>query len=193
MTDQQHNVAIIEQFGSYSPPFPVRETIEDLLCGISNQYVRGLHAVVLSSSSGLNRKSRRQKTLSRKRKVAIMDCRGIYNQKWHNDPATIQLFVDNIIESLPLWMFKIQFLRRGIFGEVLFHEIGHHIHNTSVPEYKEREDVAEQWRKKLSKEYGKKRYPYLRRLKPVMKAMIFAAILVVKIADYFMMKGKLKS
>ena len=31
------------------------------------------------------------------------------------------------------------------FGHVLFHEIGHHIHNTVRPEYDEKEDVADKW------------------------------------------------
>ena len=47
------------------------------------------------------------------------------------------------------------------FSEVLFHEIGHHIHKTQAPEFKEREDVAESWEKRLCKIYFRKRYWYL--------------------------------
>jgi hypothetical protein len=47
-----------------------------------------------------------------------------------------------------------------VLGEVLFHEIGHHIHYTQAPEFREREDVAEDWKKRLSKIYFRKRYWY---------------------------------
>jgi len=47
------------------------------------------------------------------------------------------------------------------FGEVLFHEIGHHMHRTRAPEFKEREDVADSWEKRLSRVFFRKRYWYL--------------------------------
>jgi hypothetical protein len=35
------------------------------------------------------------------------------------------------------------------FGDVLLHEVGHHIHATAAPEYSDKEEVAERWRKEL--------------------------------------------
>jgi hypothetical protein len=40
---------------------------------------------------------------------------------------------------------------------VLFHEIGHHIHFTVRPEYREREDVADVWKVRLERNYWRQR------------------------------------
>ncbi|HBG92478.1 MAG: hypothetical protein A2X54_01545 [Nitrospirae bacterium GWF2_44_13] len=97
MINDKNKVVIAEHYGDYVPPSPVKELIAELLGGVSNQYLRGLQMVALSSSASLNRKSRRQKTLVQRRKVAVARCQGLYNQKWKDQQATIQLFVDNII------------------------------------------------------------------------------------------------
>jgi hypothetical protein len=73
--------------------------------------------------------------------------------------------VDNIVTKTPpkgFWSFVLaRFWRDGSFGDVLFHEIGHHIHATVRPEHREKEDVAEDWRKKLWGNFGRKKYWYL--------------------------------
>jgi len=58
-------------------------------------------------------------------------------------------------------MLKAPYFADNALGEVLFHEIGHHIHTTQAPEFKECEDVAEKWRKRLTRIYFRKRYWYL--------------------------------
>jgi hypothetical protein len=45
--------------------------------------------------------------------------------------------------------FWVPLLLEGVFGDVLLHEIGHHIHATSAPEHSDKEEVADQWKKKL--------------------------------------------
>ena len=45
--------------------------------------------------------------------------------------------------------------------EVLYHEIGHHIHAEHRPVYKGKEDVANYWRRKLWSKFARRRYPYL--------------------------------
>ncbi len=149
-----------------------------------------MQSVILNVSSGLNRKSRRQKTLSRKRKVAVADCQGVYNQKWHDGPATIQLFVDNIIGNKPIWIFKILFFRRLIFAEVLFLKLWHHILYTAATEFKDREDVAEVCRKRLTKEYNNKRYRYLKPLKPLLRFLLFVISLLIKSIDFITKRKK---
>ena len=57
-------------------------------------------------------------------------------------------------------------------GDVLYHEVGHHIHKSSEPEYREREDVADFWRKKLIGIYFRKQYWYLRPLTIVLKPLV---------------------
>jgi hypothetical protein len=44
---------------------------------------------------------------------------------------------------------------------VLFHEIGHHIDYTVKPEFREKEDVADDWAKKMIGNYFTKEYRYL--------------------------------
>jgi hypothetical protein len=72
------------------------------------------------------------------------------------------------------------FLRRSIvqdllIGRTLYHEVGHHIHRTRHPEYKDREAVANEWRDRLMGCHMRRRYWYLRIpmffLRPVMPLM----------------------
>jgi hypothetical protein len=46
---------------------------------------------------------------------------------------------------------------------VLFHEIGHHVHATVRPEFREKEDIADDWGKKLTGNYIFNRYWYVPR------------------------------
>jgi len=57
-------------------------------------------------------------------------------------------------------MLWIPFLRNIAFGHVLFHEIGHHIHETIRPQHDEKEDVADTWAGKLNANFIRKRYWY---------------------------------
>ena len=179
MINERHNVVITEQYGDYSPPFPVKNLIEDLLSGISIHHLRGLQSIILRNSDDTNRRDRRRKTMARKQKVAIANCRGVYNQKWHDGPATIWIFVDNVIARRPKWLLRVPFFRHMLFSEVLFHELGHHIHYTTAPEYKEREDVAEEWKIKLTKEYAANRYGYLKRFRLLFRGLSAILRLVV--------------
>ena len=126
-------------------------------------YCRGLDCIVLDNFSGLSRTQRMGSHVARKRKVPRSQALGFYCREWKGTPASIVLHVDKIVESarksrLPL---GVPFLRDFWFGLVLYHELGHHIHRTVKPEYREREDVADNWAKRLSANYLRKRYWYL--------------------------------
>lgn len=43
----------------------------------------------------------------------------------------------------------IPLLREISIGEVLYHELGHHIHACARPEHREKEDVADDWGRKM--------------------------------------------
>ena len=45
-------------------------------------------------------------------------------------------------------------------AEVLYHEIGHHLHRTVAREHEETENVAEKWRRRLSRYYLRRKYWY---------------------------------
>jgi hypothetical protein len=69
--------------------------------------------------------------------------------------------VDKIIEGLrgaPRWL---PIAREIVFGHVLFHELGHHIHRTIRPEHTEKEDVADSWAGKLNANFIRKKYWYV--------------------------------
>ena len=62
-----------------------------------------------------------------------------------------------------------------IFGRVLYHELGHHVH-TIRPEYQEKEDVADNWAVRFSVNYVRKTYwflyPLLRGIAPLRQATL---------------------
>jgi len=159
MNDKQI-VKISENYNNYEPPAWVSKTLCRIINGVPEKYFNGLKIISLCSTESLNHRQRRQKTISRKRKVAIRNCQGLYYQKWHGKPAYIELFVDKIIQGWPTILLSFRFIKDLAFSEVLYHELGHHIHKTSAPEYKEREDVAEIWKRRLSRLYFQDRYFY---------------------------------
>ncbi len=156
-----HEVIIQNAYRDFIPTINARRAVGRLLSGIPDKYLSGLKAIVLTSAEGLSHNRRRHKTLSRKRKVLIRESRGLYHQKWQNEPAWIEVFVDNVCQGWPSWLLRIPFFRDLAFADVVFHELGHHIQKTQVPEFKEREDVADKWSKRLSRHYFWGRYWYL--------------------------------
>jgi len=59
---------------------------------------------------------------------------------------------------------KIPALRNLVFADVLFHELGHHIHLTRTKEFRDREDVADDWIHRLAGRYLRGRKWYIRPL-----------------------------
>jgi len=143
----------INEYFTTKPPFDVKKTIRKLLNGIPQKYVGGLKTIVIRESTTLNYKQRRSKIYSRKDKVKINECLGLYHQRWKAEPAWIELYVNNIYNGLPKFVARVPFLRELVLAKVLFHEIGHHIHFTKSPEFKDEENVAEVWCKRLGRYY----------------------------------------
>jgi len=151
-------IEICESYIDFLPPSWVRRSVTRLIDGVPEKYVSGLHSVALTNTDGLNHSRRRQKTISRKRKVSVIECRALYHQKWQGKPATIELFVDKIIHRWPVIVLKVPLVQDLLLADVLYHELGHHIHKTCAPEHREREDVAEDWQKKLGRHYFRQNY-----------------------------------
>ena len=124
-----HNVEVVEAYRNYKPPRWVCPTTKKILNTIDPKYLGGLKTVVLRNADGLNHDRRRGKTLYRKKKVQIKTALGLYHQKWNGELAWIEIFVDNIENSLGkcIW---IPLFRDIEFGGILTHEIGHHVHKT---------------------------------------------------------------
>jgi len=97
---------------------------------------------------------------------------GIYHQSWQGQPAYIEIFVDNIIAQSPRAM-KIPPIRDALFSDVIFHEIGHHVHVTLAREFRKREEVADDWAFRIGRRYFRMRAWYLIPLAKVLGLELF--------------------
>jgi len=157
--ESRTRTVIHEFYNDYVPPRYVRKLVTNLLFSVPARYLHGLDCVVLTNQSGAPRRQRLGKVTSRKRRLPQSWVRGRYHHAHQGKAAWIELFVDNLSAAVVLHPL-IPLLRTGIFGLVLFHEIGHHIEATIKPEFREKEDVADSWSKRLLTDYCRERYPF---------------------------------
>jgi hypothetical protein len=117
--------------------------------------------------------------------VRIGNTAGLYHGKWQGKPAWIEIFVDKTMydNGRYRWVLRVPFIRDIFLSNVLFHEIGHHIHATAQPEYREKEDVADQWKVKLQKCYMRSRYPMLLAIVRLMRPLINVIEPLIKPSD----------
>jgi hypothetical protein len=162
------NIPIYEQYESYQPSFDVKRAIHRMLGSVPDKYLVGIGSIVLTSESALTGKRARRMTWSRGRKVSAAKARGLYHPAWGSNPAWIELHIDSIFTKYPFW-FRFPLIREMQLGDVFFHELGHHIHARHQPEFKEKEDVAEAWKRKTGSSYMWRRFWYLTPLFGVLK------------------------
>ncbi len=174
-------IKICESYKDFLPPSWVRRSVTRLINGVPEKYIGGLHSINLTNTDGLNHSRRRQKTISRKRKVSVIECRGLYHQKWQRKPATIELFVDKIIHRWPVVALKVPLFQDMLIADVLYHELGHHIHKTSAPEHREREDIAEDWQKKLGRHYFRQNYKWIKPFRFLLKPIVVLFLKIVRL------------
>jgi hypothetical protein len=153
-------VRINEAYCDYAPRVDVTRIVRDLLASVPDRYLSGLDCVVLTNDSTLSRRDRIGRPKSRKRRYDKSLVIGRYHPRWRGGRPYIELRVDKILAGLPGIRLRIPFLRNLVFGHVLFHEIGHHIHHTVRPEHDEKEDVADSWAARLNVNFVRKRYWY---------------------------------
>lgn len=170
--NSSRKIHIQENYKNFSPPPWVHKSISRLIDGVPPRYVKGLYSIVLTNVDGLNHGRRRQRTVSRKRKVSVIDCQGLYHHAWQGKPAVIELFIDKIIYRWPALILEAQLFQDMLFAEVLYHELGHHIHKTSAPENREREQLAEDWARSLGRFYFRKRHKWIKPLGLVLNPMV---------------------
>ena len=146
----------------------MRPFVAELLASVPPANLAGLGQVVLTNSAALTGSRRRQWTRRLGRKVRHSDAAGLYHRSWKGQRAWIELFVDQVIAGLPAVLLTIGIVRSMLFGKVLFHEIGHHIHEVMRPEHREREHVADEWASRLGRAHIRRRHPVARLvLRPV--------------------------
>ena len=86
---------------------------------------------------------------------------GRYHPKWKGQPPWIELYLDQILRPYPGWALWILLVRNLAIADTFFHELGHHVHFFIRPEYREKEDVADEWQKKFMKVFLRRKYWYL--------------------------------
>jgi predicted Zn-dependent protease with MMP-like domain len=156
-----HRTKLVTHFSEYLPPFDVTSVVHRMLESVPEEYLNALNAVVLTSTDCLSRERLKSKTKSRRRKVEIAQVLGLYHPAWRGETAWVEIFVDKTLRNSTKGWFKPPFEREMLLASVLFHEIGHHIHATRRPEFREREDVAESWKEKLTSRYFQEKYPWM--------------------------------
>jgi len=151
---------VVIAFQDYSPPFDVENCIRRMLRIVPSNYLWGLHSIVLTNVQALSRKERDRKTWGR-RHVALREVRGYYTPEWSGAPAHITLLIDNCEKRMGRSWLRVGFIRDMELSELLFHELGHHIHEVHKPKFENKEDVADKWSKRYSKKFLRDRYWYL--------------------------------
>ncbi len=152
---------IVEFYRDYIPPVDVKRTVEEMVASVPSKYLTGLKTILLTNSAALTRDQRRQKIFQRGRNHKLVEARGWYSRATRSRQASVAVIVNNTLGNLPLAMLRIPFFCHLFIGEVLFHEIGHHIHATYKPVHDGKENVAEDWSRRLALLHVKRRFWYL--------------------------------
>mgnify|MGYP003394897307 CR=1 FL=1 len=152
---------ILENYKDNPPPIDFKKVIQILFNYIPVEYQAGLGFVILEDGTGMSRQQRHEVTLSRGKKYLVSECQGVYRHMDNNKPASIVMYVNNILTRMPLWAWKMPFFRDITIADVFYHEFGHHIHKVHSPEYKHREDVADRWSRRLRNRFVYHHYWYL--------------------------------
>jgi hypothetical protein len=152
---------IVETYRDYIPPQCVLTIVEDLLKTVPPDYIRGLQTIVLTNQAAKTRAQKQQKVWTRNRKIKLVESLGYYSPAWRSSRATITLHIDNILKDTRRGELVIPFVRYYPFASVLYHEIGHHIHAEHNPTHEGKENVAEDWSKKLLRRFYRTHYWFL--------------------------------
>ncbi len=158
-TQVRNEVSIREFYNGFTPPRFVLPLVSRLLFSVPSKYLVGLDAVVLTNQSGAPRRWRIGKVTSKKRRFPQDRVFGRYHYAHKDGPAWIELYADKLVAASNYRFVPLG--RTAIFGKVLFHEIGHHVHTTVRPEFREKEDVADNWGRKLMTNYLLTHYWYV--------------------------------
>ena len=134
--------------------------IQLLLQYVPSDHLVDLKEIVLTTISSLSRKRRRQKSASGS---AVEDVHGLYHESCDGNSAWIEIFVDKTFSPFPVLLLKIPFFRNYALAQVLFHEIGHHVHAIRKKAKNDKEEeFANRFESKLSREFMYRHYWYLR-------------------------------
>jgi hypothetical protein len=175
-----HRVELREFYKDYTPPRGVLKTLRKILDRVPQQYLQGLDCVVLTNMSGQPRRLRLGKIRTSKRRVSRSRVLGLYHHAHRGKYPWIEIYVDQIAQRYKSFMW-IPLMREVFYGDVLLHEIGHHIHATVAPEHADKEEVAERWKKNLIRAAGLKRSWFYKRSIRYLVFPIVKTVLLIKL------------
>src|SRR5262245_27978894 len=138
-------IEIHESYKAFTPPPSwFRPTVERLLMSLRSEHVGNLQSVVLTDSASIGRgKTGRVSG----RKYDRNACRCYDYQAWRCQPPLIQIVADNIVANCPSPLLHLQLFRDYEVAQTLYHEIGHHLHQTVGS--RGGEEAADSWRNRL--------------------------------------------
>ena len=169
-------VEIHENYKVSVPPPWFRSTVERLLRSLGPEHVGGLRSVVLTDATGIGR----GKTIRvGGRKYDRNRCRGFYNREWRGQMAWIQLMTDNIVEGSPTFLLRFQLFRDLAVADTLYHEVGHHLHETIGSATRGGEEAAEYWRRRLLRIHFRRQYQSVRPVLRVLKPLASLSLLLI--------------
>lgn len=146
-------VRVIEAYSGKKPELDYASSIRRVLESLPPEYVSGLEAVVLRDEASLSRKELRE---------GYADARGRYIRPRHQvKKPWIELYVDNILEEIPIFVRRMPVLRYEVVHRILFHEIGHHLQATLIPKRHQPESGAWELADKMSRYSFRQRHPRL--------------------------------
>ncbi len=149
---------IVEAYRDWHPRFQVESRIRELLTIVPRKHLSGLGSIVLTNVDALSHARRREKTWSGNRKVRITESLGMYHHGGQGNPAWIELLVDNICREWRDGKPPSRLSAHFHLGEVLYHEVGHHIQEVHAPQFRPKENVAEWWEERLMKKFLRRQY-----------------------------------
>ena len=130
-----------------------------------------LQSIVLTKTAALSRERKRKRSSSG---ASIPFVGGLYTQTWKGQPAYIEIFVDNILNSGSWYDLRVPIMRKRMFAKVLYHEIGHHVQVISNSKLVQKEAFADKYAACLGKCFSQQRYRYLRPfLLPLINAILW--------------------
>ena len=161
-------VPIREDFQDYVAPRWLQRAIVRLLESLSSAHTHGLSAIVLTNSTRAMRRHSQRRSRRNRRGTPI----GRYHPAYRGERAWVELIVDRMVADVPKPLLQVPLVQDLVVGHVLYHELGHYLHETIGSEARGGEPSAEAWRRRLSKLHVRKRYWYLRPFARPMRAVL---------------------
>lgn len=161
-------VKIEEIYSGNKPTINIYNIVKNLMKYVPEKYFGGLKKIIIKNNTHENKKS----------KDKIL---GSYFHQSRNNPAYIELYIDEIIDSKwPSILLFFPLIKYLLIANILYHEIGHHIHRMHKKKYSNPEKEADDWHKELIHNFLEERYifvyPFYKKLKFLTKTSVYNLI-----------------